>query len=197
MGFLGPSCTWARGESTSHYIAKHLNRLHLTLITTTKGSGDPSDLRQPRRLIPNSVNLFKKSGTRRKRHQELYRNFKTTYNIGTVMSLEISTNERRGPESDPPTLWRQKSREQWLASRDRITPFYRLSTVRKRNRFEGLKNVENEIITNNTKMEEMTLDFFRSLCTLPEAENTPFTITRGRFPILDDQTWRDPFRKKK
>ncbi|KAL8129731.1 hypothetical protein V2J09_018886 [Rumex salicifolius] len=57
---------------------------------------------------------------------------------------------------------------------------------RKRNMIKGLRNAENEIITDNSRMEDMALEFFRSLYTLPEAKNVPFTTTRGGFPIIDE-----------
>ncbi|KAL8151606.1 hypothetical protein V2J09_021414 [Rumex salicifolius] len=88
------------------------------------------------------------------------------------------------------TLWMQKSHEQWLASRDRDTSFFHLSIVikRKRSRIKELKDAANEPVTNDTCMEAMALSFFRSLYTLPEAENVPNTVGRGVFHIIDGQT---------
>ncbi|KAL8154116.1 hypothetical protein V2J09_011876 [Rumex salicifolius] len=85
------------------------------------------------------------------------------------------------------TLWLQKSREEWLASRDRNTSFFHLSTVikRKRNKIKGLKDATNELVTDNTCMEAMALSFFGSPYTLSEAENVPNTgmTSNGEFSI--------------
>ncbi|KAF7839972.1 RNA-directed DNA polymerase [Senna tora] len=63
------------------------------------------------------------------------------------------------------SLWKQKSRHQWVVQGDRNTRFFHISTLvrRKRNKIEGLKTTDGEWVFEDKTLQGMAVDYFSSL----------------------------------
>ena len=74
---------------------------------------------------------------------------------------------------------------------DHNTWYFHLSTIiRRRNRIETLQNEDGEWITEPAYVRKRVVDFFAQLYTEPEPERRCSTLLRDRFPILDQEAYR-------
>lgn len=82
-------------------------------------------------------------------------------------------------------IWFQKSRENWIVSGDRNTKFYHAATVVKRTqkRVAGLRNIDDDLITDKGTMKKMMTDYFKDLFSKDNSCDISVAI-RGRFPDL-------------
>ncbi|KAL8152543.1 hypothetical protein V2J09_010303 [Rumex salicifolius] len=81
-------------------------------------------------------------------------------------------------------LWLQKSREKWIREGDRNTSFFHLSTIvrRRRNRVEMLRDDSGSWVTDQGRLEEMAVDFYRNLY-------SPDEVVRDRSCTFRDGYW--------
>lgn len=80
--------------------------------------------------------------------------------------LELQDNLQE-PLAREETLWKQKSREQWLTYRDLNTKFFHVSTVirRRYNSISFLKNVDGSILNDKEDIGNYFVDYFSSIFT--------------------------------
>ncbi|KAF7806607.1 putative ribonuclease H protein At1g65750 family [Senna tora] len=88
------------------------------------------------------------------------------------------------------SIWRQKSRHQWVVQGDRNTRFFHISTLvrRKRNKIEGLKNEEGEWIFEDETLQKMTTEYFGELYREVNSNFVPLEL-KGCFPVLDPNAY--------
>ncbi|KAL8130256.1 hypothetical protein V2J09_019411 [Rumex salicifolius] len=86
-------------------------------------------------------------------------------------------------------LWFQKSRENWIEMGDRNNKFFHNSTIirRRRNRISALRIDDEKWQTDPEQLEDMAVNFFTDLYTLPIQEAQNHILPRGGFPPLTDE----------
>ncbi|KAL5742374.1 hypothetical protein ACOSP7_029106 [Xanthoceras sorbifolium] len=84
-------------------------------------------------------------------------------------------------------FWHQKSRNNWLRCGDRNTKFFHLSTMirRRRNKIEGLRDVNGDWVDDKFGLKRIACDYFISLFSYKNA-SFDYTSLPALFPTIDD-----------
>ncbi|KAL8128488.1 hypothetical protein V2J09_017643 [Rumex salicifolius] len=84
-------------------------------------------------------------------------------------------------------LWFQKSREKWIEGGDRNTTFFHASAIvrRRRNHISALRDEENNWVIEKQNLEDMVVDFYKQLYTLPSTNMINAPLPHGGFPRID------------
>ena len=106
---------------------------------------------------------------------------------------EVATRVR----CDEELLWFQNSREEWLSWGDRNTKFYHASTIIRRsmNKIEALKDSKGDWIADPAGLENLVLDYFKSLFTKQVGDQRHIIFPQS-FPRLSneqDKMLKKPF----
>ncbi|KAL5846682.1 hypothetical protein ACOSQ3_010206 [Xanthoceras sorbifolium] len=84
-------------------------------------------------------------------------------------------------------FWHQKSRNNWLRCGDRNTKFFHLSTMirRRRNKIEGLRDVNGDWVDDKFGLKRIACDYFISLFSYKNA-SFDYASLPALFPTIDD-----------
>ncbi|KAL6208769.1 hypothetical protein ACLB2K_019714 [Fragaria x ananassa] len=82
-------------------------------------------------------------------------------------------------------FWKQKSRDKWLSEGDRNTKFFHLTTIvrRRRNKIDGLFDINGVWRTNLKDMQQVAVDFFKELFTADPVQDL-IVIIPSLFPEI-------------
>ncbi|KAL8142895.1 LOW QUALITY PROTEIN: hypothetical protein V2J09_015927, partial [Rumex salicifolius] len=157
IGFVGQNLTWSRGNIANHYIPKRHDKVLMNMEAclswpTTRVEKDnlTAQLDQIQIDIGNgpSVRLLEQEAL-----------------IQDKLELILKQEE---------ILWMQKFRKLWLKEGDRNTDFFpSLYDCPKKVESEGLRDGNDQWVSNKQELESLVVEFFKDLYSIPQEEMFP------------------------